>query len=139
LLGSKKVREKMGYPSNLKDKEWALIEHNFKNGNRAKHDKRTLVNAILYVVRTGCQWRWLPQDFPNWKTVHTFYRRMSQNGTWDKILQQLVVRSRAQSGREWLPTFGVMDSQSVKTTNASEHRGIDGGKKNKRQKEAYCD
>lgn len=129
----------MGYPSNLKDKEWALIEHNFKNGNRAKHDKRTLVNAILYVVRTGCQWRWLPQDFPNWKTVHTFYRRMSQNGIWDKILQQLVVRSRAQSGREWLPTFGVMDSQSVKTTNASEDRGIDGGKKNKRQKEAYGD
>lgn len=129
----------MTYPSNLKDKEWALIQHNFKNGNRTKHDKRVLINAILYVVRTGCQWRWLPQDFPSWKTVHTFYRRMNQNGTWEKILDQLVVRSRAQSGRDWLPTFGVMDSQSVKTTSASVNRGIDGGKKNKGKKAAYCD
>lgn len=128
----------MAYPSDLKNKEWALISGHFKNGNQAKHEKRTLVNAILYVVRTGCQWRWLPQDFPNWKTVHTFYRRMNQNGTWEKILEQLVIRSRAQSGRDWLPTFSVMDSQSVKKTSSSVDRGIDGGKKNKRKKETHC-
>ncbi|MBX9837745.1 MAG: transposase [Silvanigrellaceae bacterium] len=55
----------MAYPSNLKDREWLKIQHFFKNGNRTKHSKRTLMNAILYLVKTGCQWRWLPQAFPS--------------------------------------------------------------------------
>ena len=128
----------MGYPSDLKDKQWEKIKDNFKNGNRAKHEKRILVNAILYVVKTGCQWRWLPKDYPCWKTVYTFYRRMCIQGIWEKILGQLVIKTRAESGRDWGPTYGIIDSQSVKTTGPSTERGIDGGKKNQGKKEAHC-
>ena len=124
--------------SSLNDTEWMQIQHHFKNGNRAVHDKKTLMNAVLYIVRTGCQWRWLPQDFPNWKTVHTFYRRMCEDGTWEKLLQELVAKSRVKMHRNENPSFGLMDSQSAKTTGASIDRGIDGGKKNQRKKEAYC-
>ncbi|MGL6187901.1 MAG: transposase [Holosporales bacterium] len=63
----------MGYPSDLRDRDWELIKHNFcvgKYGNRAVHSRRSLVNAILYVVKTGCQWPMSPKDFPKWKTVY---------------------------------------------------------------------
>jgi len=129
----------MAYPSDLKDSEWALIQHNFKNGNRAKHEKRVLINAIFYVIKTGCQWRWLPNEFPSWKTVHTFYRRMCINGTWEKLLRELVSKSRIKLGRSENPSLGLMDSQSAKTTSASINRGIDGGKKNQGKKKTYCD
>jgi transposase len=131
--------EKMGYPSDLKDKEWDLIKEHFKIGNRSIHEKRVLINAVLYLVRTGCQWRWFPKDFPNWKTVYTFYRRMCQQGIWDKLLQDVVIRSRSQSGRDWDPSAFIIDSQSVKTTNASHERGVDGGKKNQRKKATCSD
>jgi putative transposase len=128
----------VAYPSDLKDKEWIEIQHFFKNGNRSLHSKRTLMNAVLYVVKTGCQWRWLPQDFPSWKTVHTFYSRMCKDGTWEKMMQHLVIKSRIKSGRNENPTLGIIDSQSVKTTNAAISRGIDGGKKNQRKETTYC-
>lgn len=127
----------MGYPSNLNDKQWKLIKSYFNNGNRSKYDKRSLMNAVLYVTRSGCQWRALPKDFPNWKTVYTFYRRMCINNIWEKILDDIVILSRAHYGRKWKPTFCIIDSQSVKTTGAAEKKGIDGGKKNKRQKKTY--
>jgi transposase len=128
----------MAYPSDLNDKEWSEVQRFFKNGNRSVHEKRTLMNAVLYVVKTGCQWRWLPQDFPNWKTVHTFYSRMCKNETWEKMMQHLVIQSRIKAGRNENPTLGVIDSQSVKTTNAAKNRGIDGGKKNQGSKTTYC-
>lgn len=121
----------MGYPSDLKDKQWEVIKHNFIQGNRAKYDKRILMNAVLYVIRSGCQWRLLPQDFPNWKTVYTFYRRMCISNIWDNILKELVIRTRAQSGKDWEPTFCIIDSQSIKTMGAVQEKGIDGGKKSK--------
>ena len=122
----------MAYPSDLQDKQWEMIKHYFPRGNQSKHDKRILMNGVLYVVRSGCQWRLLPQDFPSWKTVYTFYRRMCIATIWEKILDELVIRTRAQSGRNWEPTFCIIDSQSVKTIGAAKERGIDGGKKNKR-------
>ena len=128
----------MAYPSDLKDKQWELIKNNFCNGNRAKHEKRTLVNAVLYVTKTGCQWRWLPKDFPHWKTVYTFYRRMCIKEIWEKILQQIVIKTRAESGRDWGPTYCIIDSQSVKTTGPAHERGMDGGKKNQGKKTTYC-
>ena len=95
----------------------------------AKHSKRKLVNAVLYVVKTGCQWRLLPHDFPPHDTVWSFYRRAVASGLWEKILADLVNETRTKSGRKPCPSYVLIDSQSVKTTGASEQRGIDGGKK----------
>ena len=124
----------MSYPSDLKDEQWALIEDYFKYGNygnRATHEKRQLVNAVFYLTKTGCQWRQLPKDFPPWSTVHSFYFRMKQKGIWEKMMNELVKKSRIQAGRNPDPTYALIDSQSVKTTNKAEDKGIDGGKKDK--------
>jgi putative transposase len=125
----------MSYPSDLTDKEWNEIQDFFKfgkYGNKSVHDKRLLVNAVRYITKTGCQWRQLPNDFPNWSTVHTFFRRARLKGIWEAILKKLVEKSRNKMGRNIEPSFAIIDSQSSKTTGASENRGIDGGKKNKR-------
>ena len=82
------------YPSNLNDKEWEVIKHLFAHGNRAKHNKRDLVNGVFYLVKTGCQWRQLPKDFPPYSTVHSFYRRSKLNGTWEKMMDFLVKECR---------------------------------------------
>lgn len=123
----------MSYATDLTDKQWDKIKIFFdtgKYGNRAKHDKRTLVNAVFYITRTGCQWRMLPNDFPPHFTVHSFYRRAKKKGIWEKILQALVKESRIKSGRNSDPTYSIIDSQSVKTVGRSAQIGIDGGKKN---------
>jgi putative transposase len=131
----------MSYPSDLSDEEWELIKAFFdcgKYGNQAVHEKRALVNAVRYLTKTGCQWRQLPNDFPPWSTVHTFFRRARLKGIWQAILELLVKRDREKMGRSPDPSFAVIDSQSSKTTSASEDRGIDGGKKNKRPEKTYC-
>jgi transposase len=132
----------MSYPSNLTDAEWEVIKGFFecgKYGNRSKHEKRVLVDAVRYITKTGCQWRQLPKDFPSWSTVHTFFRRTKLKGVWEDILKELVEKSREQMGRNLEPTYAVIDSQSSKTTGASTERGIDGGKKNQGTKAAHCD
>lgn len=121
----------MGYPTDLTDKQWDLIKHHFVGCRKRKYDKRTLVNAVLYLVKTGCQWRMLPHDLPPYKTVYSFYRRMRINGTWEAIMDGLVKQIRINAGRNATPSYAIIDSQSVKTTYASEQRGIDGGKKRK--------
>jgi putative transposase len=121
----------MGYPTDLTDRQWDLIKHHFADSRRRKYDKRALVNAVLYLVKTGCQWRMLPNDFPPFQTVYSFYRRMRLNGTWEAIMDDLVKQARIKAGRSETPTYTIIDSQSVKTTSASEERGIDGGKKRK--------
>ena len=126
----------MGYPTDLTDRQWAAIEPRFieYTGNY-KHTeswpKRELVNAVLYLVKTGCQWRMLPNDFPPYSTVHSFYRRARLSGLWEIITGDLVELSRLVVGRKEMPTYGIIDSQSTKTTSAAEERGIDGGKKQK--------
>ena len=90
-----------------------------------------MVNAVFYLVRTGCQWRNLPHDFPPAFTVHSFYRRARLSGLWDKILEHLVTITRENTGREPNPSYAIIDSQSVKTTTGNELRGYDGGKKRK--------
>ncbi len=125
----------MRYESDLTTKQWNMIKHFFERENRGRHlrvhKKRRLVNAVLYLNKTGCQWRQLPHDFPKYTTVSSFYQRAIRSGLWDKIREMLVIKSREQAGREPLPSYGLIDSQSVKTTLASEERGIDGGKKRK--------
>ncbi len=123
----------MGYMTDLSDQQWSMIEHFFIGENRGKHfqlhSKRELVNAVLYLNKTGCQWRLLPKDFPPYVTVWSFYRRALKSGLWEKIMQHLVKASRIAAGRSVSPTYSLIDSQSVKTTSASDERGIDGGKK----------
>ena len=122
----------MSYPTDLTDKQWELIEHIFtthKGQHFVEHSKRDLVNAVLYLVKTGCQWRMLPNDFPPHSTVDSFYYRAVKSGKWEKAMDLLVSKSRKDKGRNPSPTYGIIDSQSVKTTSASDERGIDGGKK----------
>ena len=123
----------MGYPSDLTDRQWEVIRYHFEGENRGKHfqkhSKRHLVNAVLYIVKTGCQWRQLPHDFPNYKTVSAFYQRSVKSGLWEEIQAALVTKVRIDAGRNANPSYGLIDSQSTKTVLASEQTGIDGGKK----------
>ena len=123
----------MAYPSDLTDKQWDLIKHHFDKGNYGKsrkHKQIDLVNAVFYIIKTGCQWRFLPRDYPPWKTVYSFYKRAKDKEIWDKMTQDLVKKSRLYMGRSSEPTYSIIDSQSVKTTSNAIDIGIDGGKKN---------
>ena len=113
------------YPSDLTDSQWSLIESHFDNGNYGrsrKHEKRTLVNAVFYIIKTGCQWRFLPKEYPSWKTVYSFYMRAKTKGIWEKMMNDLVEKSRIKAGRNPNPSYGLIDSQSVKTTGKAEDR-----------------
>ena len=81
------------YPTDLTDEKWQLIAPHFSNQRRYKWEKRELINAVLYITKTGCQWRMLPNDFPPYPTVWSFYRRANQAGLWDEILQTLVKKN----------------------------------------------
>jgi len=123
----------MGYPSDLTRKQWNKIKHVFENENRGKHlrthTKRKLLNAVLYLNKTGCQWRQLPKDFPKWSTVSSFYQRAVKSGLWEKIRVLMVEEARVKAGRKAEPSYVLIDSKSVPTTSESEEVGIDGGKK----------
>jgi putative transposase len=88
-----------------------------------------VINAILYLVRTGCQWRMLPKDFPPWSTVHTWYRRWRRDGTWQRIHETLREQVRRQAGRHPSPRASAVDSQSVKTAGQGGPKGFDAAKK----------
>jgi putative transposase len=124
----------MRYQSDLTDAQWDLIGDFFvvkKGKHLQEHDKRELVNAVLYSVKTGCQWRMLPKDFPPHDTVWSFYRRACAKGIWGKIMDKLAAKVRVEAGRSLEPSYCLIDSQSTKTANKNENRGIDGGKKRK--------
>jgi transposase len=108
------------YPSDLTDREWALIEHlvpRAKPGGRPeKYPKREILNAIFYVVRSGGVWRMLPHDFPPWELVYHYFWLWSQDGTWQLIHDLLRGDVRVATGKQRQPSAGIIDSQSVKTT-----------------------
>lgn len=111
--------ERIPYPSDLTDEQWRLIEPSIpspKPGGRPRSvDLREVLNAVLYLSRTGCSWRQLPHDFPPWGTVHFYYRCFRLDGTWEEIHDRLRVCVRRKDGRTPTPSAGIMDSQTVKT------------------------
>ena len=108
------------YPSDLTTAEWAqvcrVIPAPKPGGRPAKHDRREIVNALLYVARTGCQWRALPHDFPPWATVYWYFRIWKDDGTFDRLMDLLRGDLRQAEGRQRQPSAAIIDSQSVKTT-----------------------
>jgi putative transposase len=108
------------YPSDLTDAQWARIAPLIPPAKPGGHPRtvnlRAVVNAIFYLNKTGCQWRALPHDLPNWSTVHTYYRMWRLTGVWPRINDALRGQVRQQEGREQSPSAGIIDSQSVKTT-----------------------
>lgn len=108
------------YQTDLTGPQWAQVSRFIpapKTGGRpAKYDRREIVNAILYVVRTGCQWRMLPHDLPPWKTVYWYFMTWRKDGTLDRLHDELRGDLRRAEGKQRQPTAAVLDSQSVKTT-----------------------
>lgn len=111
--------ERNAYPSDVTDGQWRLIEPLIPppqwGGRPRTVDLREVINAILYLNRTGCSWRQLPHDFPPWGTAHYYYRCFRLDGTWRKIHDRLRSRVRCQAGKLPTPSVGILDSPSVKT------------------------
>jgi transposase len=126
------------YASDLTDAEWALIEPYMPAvkplGRPRETDLRAVLDGILYIARTGCQWRMLPKDFPPFTTVQGYFYDWRDNGLFEQINFELLLQAREAAGREASPTAGVIDSQSIKSTESGGPRGYDAAKKIKGRK-----
>lgn len=112
---------RQAYPTDLTDNQWNIIkslieEKTHGRGRPAIHDKREIVNAIFYILQSGCAWRLLPHDFPCWRTVYNHFRDWQNLGTWEKINDELVKSYRKKQGKTEEPSGAIIDSQTVRTT-----------------------
>lgn len=113
------MEQRKSYPTDLTDAEWKVIEPLLpvqRTGRPRKYSQRELLNALLYLTRSGCSWRMLPHDLPPWESVYAYFRKLLSLGLWEKINDELRERVRQEAGREPHPSTLVVDTQSVKTT-----------------------
>jgi putative transposase len=128
----------MPYPSDLKDSEWLILKEIIPNrverGFKRKYSERELLNAIFYINKTGCQYRYLPSDYPPWQSVHRYFTKLTNEGVFEKINNFLRERVREKAGRNKTPSLVCIDSQSVKEDVSLEDKETDGNKKVKGRK-----
>jgi putative transposase len=118
------------YPSNVSNSQWQVISKYLDVERSRKYELREIVNAILYLVKTGCQWRMLPGDFPQWTIVYYYFSVWKQNGILEEIHESLIEKIRKQHNKREEPSVGIIDAQSVKSTLvSSQDKGFDAGKK----------
>ena len=133
-------RSKLRYPSDVTDEEWALIGPLIppakRGGNKRTVDERAIVNGVMYILSTGCQWAALPKDLPPRSTVNDYFRRWDWDRTLDRIHHALYVQCREQAKREASPTAAIIDSQSVKGAEKGGARSIRRGMTQARRSKA---
>lgn len=118
------------YSTNISNSQWQVISKFVDSKRIRKYDLREVINAILYLVKTGCQWRLLPADFPKWQMVFYYFNSWKKKEIWKQVHDELVKLTRKKAGRKPSPTAGIIDSQSVKATLVScQSKGYDAGKK----------
>jgi putative transposase len=123
---------RLPYSTDLTDAEWRLLEPLIPapapNGRPAEYSRREIVNAILYLLRTGCSWRLLPHDFPPYALVYHYFKTWRDDGTWEQVHDRLRSKLRRAEGRHAQPSAAILDSQTVKMVDQAGPRGFDGGK-----------
>lgn len=129
----------MSYPTDLSDAQWARLESLFAQapgrGRRRRSDTRAVLNALLYRLRTGCQWRLLPREYPDWRLVYYYFTQWTRTGLLEQVQATLRAEVRPHQGqsqgrtRTRRPSAAIIDSQSIKGTSVTYASGFDGGKK----------
>ena len=118
------------YPTNVSNSQWQIISKFLDVERNRKYDLREIVNGSIYLVKTGCQWRMLPGDFPKWQIVYYYFSVWKKNEIWEQMNEALVEKIRKKAGKNEEPTVGIIDAQSVKSTLvSSQDKGFDAGKK----------